>query len=302
MVPGKNSPSSAIIYNNQMDEIDYIIRTAIPSDRSRLANLIHFGSYIHQHLDWKPPLEWIGSTPYLIAEHDTDIVGTLACPPELPEIAWIRLFAVNTMINVGKAWNILWRAASQELSQGRKISVAAISLQGWFNQLLENSEFHHTDNVVVLMWEGSTRLPPPAPNEINIRSMLPEDLELTTNIDHDAFQPIWKNSFKSLSLAYEQSSHASVAEIGEEIVGYQFSTSNSMGGHLARLAVKENLQGKGVGYALVYQLLNQFSKQGVKHVTVNTQKSNVASLGLYEKAGFTFTGESYQVYQYMIDG
>ena len=132
--------------------------------------------------------------------------------------------------------------------------------------------------------------------------MLPEDLELATKIDHDAFQPIWKNSFDSLSLAYEQSSQASVAELGEEIVGYQFSTTSSMGGHLARLAVKQNMQGRGVGYALVYQLLNQFSKQGVKHVTVNTQKSNVASLGLYAKAGFTFTGESYQVYQHMIDG
>ena len=142
-----------------MDEIDYNIRTAIPSDRSRLANLIHFGSYIHQHLDWKSPLEWIGSTPYLIAERDTDIVGTIACPPELPEIAWIRLFAVNSMINVGLAWNSLWGAAIQEISQLGNISVAAISLQSWFNQLLENSEFQHTDNVVVLMWEGSTTAP-----------------------------------------------------------------------------------------------------------------------------------------------
>ncbi len=284
-----------------MEEIDFNIRTAVPSDRSRLANLIHFGSHIHQHLDWKPPLEWIGSTPYLIAEHDTDIAGTLACPPELPEVAWIRLFAVNSLINEGRAWNLLWGAASQELSRGGKISVAAISLQSWFNQLLENSEFIHTDNVVVLMWEGSTTLPPPSQNEISIRSMLPEDLELTTKIDHDAFQPIWKNSFDSLSLAYGQSTQASVAEFGDEIVGYQFSTISSMGGHLARLAVKQNVQGKGIGYAIVYQLLNQFIKQGVKHVTVNTQKSNIASLGLYVKAGFAFTGESYQVYQYMID-
>jgi ribosomal protein S18 acetylase RimI-like enzyme len=203
---------------------------------------------------------------------------------------------------VGQAWKSLWSAAIKELSQFGKIGVAAISMQSWFNELLEGSEFEQTDNVVVLMWEQSTPLPKPAFNDINIRPMQPEDLELITNIDHDAFQTIWKNSFDSLALAFQQSSQASVAEIGEEIVGYQYSTTSSMGGHLARLAVKKNMQGKGIGYSLVHQLLGQFSKQGVRHVTVNTQKSNTASLGLYAKAGFNISGESYQVYQHMIDG
>jgi ribosomal protein S18 acetylase RimI-like enzyme len=285
-----------------MVEIDYNIRTALPADRSRLANLIHFGGYIHQHLDWKPPLDWIGSRPYLVAEKDAALAGTLACPPELPEIAWIRLFAVSSLVNLGQAWNSLWGAALKELAQFGKIGVVAISMQSWFNELLEGSEFEQTDNVVVLMWEQSTPIPKPAFNDINIRPMLPEDLELITKIDHDAFQTIWKNSFDSLALAFEQSSQASVAEIGEEIVGYQYSTSSSMGGHLARLAVKKNMQGKGIGYSLVHQLLGQFSRQGVRHVTVNTQKSNTASLGLYAKAGFNISGESFQVYQYMIDG
>ena len=39
--------------------------------------------------------------------------------------------------------------------------------------------------------------------------------------------------------------------MGDEIVGYQYSTSSSMGGHLARLAVKKSMQGKGIGYLLV---------------------------------------------------
>jgi hypothetical protein len=39
-----------------MDEIDYKIRSVSLIDRSRLANLIHFGVYVHQHLDWKSPL------------------------------------------------------------------------------------------------------------------------------------------------------------------------------------------------------------------------------------------------------
>jgi ribosomal protein S18 acetylase RimI-like enzyme len=285
-----------------MEEIDYTIRTALPADRSRLANLIHFGSYVHQHLDWKPPLDWIGTKPYLLAEKGGELAGTLVCPPELPEIAWIRLFAVNSLVNIGQAWKSLWAAAVIELAQFGQIGVAAISLQSWFNELLEESNFVHTDNVIVLMWEKSMLLPNPVFTDMCIRPMLQEDLESITAIDHDAFQTIWKNSSDSLALAFEQSSHASVAEIGGEIVGYQYSTTGLMGGHLARLAVKKAMQGKGVGYSLVHQLLSQFSRQGVRHVTVNTQQSNTVSLGLYTKAGFNITGESYQVYQHMIDG
>jgi ribosomal protein S18 acetylase RimI-like enzyme len=284
-----------------MNEIDYNIRTAIPSDRSRLANLIHFGAYIHQHLDWKPPLDWIGNKPYLLVEREGDLFATLACPPDLPEITWIRLFAVNTLINVGQAWELLWEAANDELSQIGKIRVAAISLQSWFNELLEESEFEHSDNVIVLMWERTTPFPKPDPVNITIRPMIPEDLEIIEKIDHEAFGPIWKNSLESLELAFQQSSLASVAERGGEIVGYQYSTSSAMGGHLARLAVKTSMQGKGIGYLLVHQVLSQFSKQGFRHVTVNTQEKNFASLGLYSKAGFSITGESYRVYQHNIN-
>ena len=284
-----------------MNEIDYNIRNALSTDRSRLATLIHFGAYIHQHLDWKPPLDWIGSKPYLLAEKDGDLFATLACPPDLPKITWIRLFAVNSLINSGQAWKLLWDAAYKELSEIGKIQVAAISLQSWFNELLEGSGFEHTDDVVVLMWEGSTSLPTPQTTNVIIRPMMHEDLQIIVEIDHNAFGSVWKNSLESLELAFQQSSLVSVAVLGDEIVGYQYSTSSSMGGHLARLAVKTSAQGEGVGYLLVHQVLTHFRKQGVRHVTVNTQQNNLTSLALYSKAGFNITGESYRVYQHNTD-
>src|SRR4030043_381970 len=206
-----------------MSEIEYNIRNALPSDRSRLANLIHFGSYIHQHLDGKPPLDWIGNEPYLLAERNGDLLATLACPPDLPRITWIRLFAANSLINVAQAWRLLWNKASERLSQVGNIKVAAISLQSWFNELLEGSGFDHSDNVVVLMWEKSTPLQNPQTTDVQIRLMMPEDLETIELIDHEAFGMVWKNSLEALELAYQQSALASVAVIGDEIFGYQYS-------------------------------------------------------------------------------
>lgn len=280
-----------------MTEIDYTIRTALSTDRSRLANLIHFGSHIHQHLDWKPALDWIGSKPYLVIEREGELLAALACPPDLPDITWIRLFAVSPIINARRAWELLWEATRSELMLLSKIRVAVISLQSWFNGLLESGGFEHLDNVIVLMWDRVTPLPKPASLDITIRAMLPEDLETVITIDHAAFGAVWKNSMESLELAYQQASLATVAENGEEIVGYQYSTASTMGGHLARLAVKTSMQGKGIGYLLVHEVLSYFKKQGFRHVTVNTQQKNTASLSLYNKAGFTLTGESYRVYQ-----
>lgn len=284
-----------------MAEIDYKIRTASYSDRSHLANLLHFGAYLHQHLDWKPALDWIGSRPYLMIEKKGEILAALACPPELPEVAWIRLFSISPLINLDEAWQILLEAALVELSGDGETLIAALSLQNWFNELLERSKFEYVDDVVVLIWEKSEVLLKPPANKINIRPMYNEDLEIVEQIDHDAFDSIWKNSRESLELAYQQSLYTSVAEIEGEIIGYQFSTNSSMGGHLARLAVRRKMHGHGIGYLLVHDLLNHFSRQGVGRVTVNTQRKNTVSLALYSKAGFKITGESYRVYQKTID-
>lgn len=282
-----------------MGESDYSIRKVASSDRPRLANLLHFGAYIHQHLDWKQPLDWIGSQPYLLLEKKGSILATLACPPDLPDITWIRLFAVKTPISVEYAWRLLWVAASEELSQLSEMKVAVISLQGWFNDLLESNGFEHTDNVIVLMWD-KTPIVQPAVTDINIRLMETKDLQRIELIDNQAFTDIWKNSLEALELAYKQSSLATVAENGDEIVGYQFSTFSAMGAHLARLAVKPEMQRRGIGYLLVHQVLSHFKKLGITHVTVNTQQNNSASLALYTRAGFHLTGESYRVYQYIL--
>ena len=282
-----------------MYQVDFKIRAATITDRQRLANLIHFGMYVHRHLDWKPPLEWIGNQPYLVAEKNGELLAALACPPDLPEIAWIRLFAVVPDVPIDSIWQKLWSAAQKQLYAQGKIRVAAIALQNWFNELLEASGFDHTHNVIVLMWERGTLYPQPKATGVTIRPMCLEDLEHIQEIDKSAFSLEWQNSNDSLELAFLQASFATVAEINDEVVGYQISTSGTLGAHLARLAVCQAMQGKGIGYILVSDLLHQFQQRGVMHVTVNTQQNNVASLALYAKAGFKITGETYRVYQYL---
>ena len=277
------------------------VREITPQDRQSLANLIHFEMYVHRHLDWRTPLEWIGYKPYLVAEHQGRLVGALACPLDLPEVAWIRLLVVDSTVSIQAAWQALWEAAKAQLEKLGSPSAAAIVTQDWLRRLLEASGFAHTNNVVVLQWEAAQSLPAPQAEAITIRTMTTADLEAVERLDHAAFKAEWQNSAGALKLAYNQAALASVACNGQKLVGYQISTNSPAGGHLARLAVHPSVWGKGIGYALVYDLLEAFQARGVRQVTVNTQQDNAASLALYARAGFIITDEHYQVYQFGAD-
>jgi ribosomal protein S18 acetylase RimI-like enzyme len=279
-------------------QIKLSVRSAKDSDRQHLANIIHFETRIHRHLDWRAPLEWIGHEPFLVAESDGNIIAALACPPDPVEVAWIRLFAVASPYAPLDAWNGLWSTARDLLIQTKGVTVAAIPLQQWFQSLLDQSNFYQSHNVVLLSWQRGSPIPAARYSSVRIRLMTFDDLHEVARIDGLAFGTIWRNSYDSVELSFRQSALATIAEDDEGIKGYQISTASPMGGHLARLAVLPDMQGKGIGYALVRDALDQFERRGALRVTVNTQEENLVSISLYGRLGFRMTGEKYPVYQY----
>ncbi len=276
-----------------------IVRSASDFDRPQLANLVHFEAHVHRHLDWRPPLDWIGSSPYLVAERGNQLLAALACPPDPEDVAWIRLFAVSSYWPVNEAWITMWTEAEAQLSKEAGLKVAAIPLQQWFQALLESSQFVHVYNIVLLLWQRGQHTLPEIQIPVVIRPMNLDDMPAVEAVDRAAFGDLWRNSMLSLELAFRQSAVATVAEDENGILGYQISTASPMGGHLARLAVHPSTQRRGIGLALVRDMLDQFERRGALHVTVNTQEDNGSSLSLYKRAGFHRTGESYPVYQYM---
>ena len=277
-------------------DIPIIIRPAADKDRKQLASLIHFETFVHRHLDWRAPLDWVGFSPCLVAEQNGNLVATLISPPDPPDIAWIRLFAVSTNFDANEAWELLWAEAKARMVGDREITTAAIPLQYWFRELLEISGFQQVNNVIMLLWERSSSVPESREGQVMLRPMNYDDLAGVGDLDAAAFGALWRNSLESLELAFQQAAIATVVEEEGVLVGYQISTASPMGGHLARLAVSPAHQGQGIGYNLVQDTLHQFYRRGAVRVTVNTQQDNIASLALYKKAGFQETKEEYPVY------
>jgi ribosomal protein S18 acetylase RimI-like enzyme len=276
---------------------DLNIRLAQPEDFLTLSSFLSFQSRIHRHLDWKSPLDWLGTQPFLIAERNGRLEALMACPPDPPHVAWVRLFACTHDFSITQAWNALIARGREMLSQNPHCQLVALGLQQWFENLLIHSGFTLRQSIVVLEWEGHLPAARSLPDGTVIRLMQKGDLEGVTEVDGETFESIWQNSLEALRLAYEQSPVSTVAVREGRIVGYQISTSYPFSGHLARLAVRPEFQRMNIAYGLVCDLLERFKRQGVSRVTVNTQDNNLASLSLYDSIGFSRTGEEFSVYQ-----
>jgi ribosomal protein S18 acetylase RimI-like enzyme len=277
------------------------VRPAGLQDRQLISNLVFFQNHAHRHLDWRPPLDWLGSPYFWLIEDDGRALAALACPPDPPGVAWIRLFAYGGRVSASEAWFTLWDLAREETSRRGGVQVAVIAMQTWMRDLMERTEFDWLQNIVMLEWQGRPALPPSLRAGLTLRAMFEADLPAVEQVDTDAFDPLWRISLDNLQRAFAQSVSATVVESQGRLLGYQLSTGKPDGAHLARLAVRKEAQRLGLGAALVAGLIQQMRQRGAGHISVNTQSDNHVSLALYQKLGFLRTGEQHPVYRCFVN-
>src|SRR3990172_10525394 len=276
-----------------------VVPSASPADRSRISLLLAQARWRHFHLDWRDPLELLGSPPNLLGYHGEHLVAHLAPPPDPPGAAWIRSFCVDVTLAPLPAWRSLWaEAAAQCLALGAT-QVASLLSGEWMRPLLDEAGFRETNAVVFFEWRGR-QLPPLPPVPGSLRPLAPPDLGRIQDVDSSAFSLLWRNGRDSLSAAMHQAVVATGAEVDGVLVAYQLTTASAFGAHLARLAVEPGFQGRGLGAALVIDLIGQLQRRGYDTVTLNTQADNLRSQDLYRRLGFRETGQRYAVFELLL--
>jgi [ribosomal protein S18]-alanine N-acetyltransferase len=280
-----------------LSERELTIRPARVEDYDVLVSLTRSQPRVHSHLDWMPVEDWLGTQPFLLALRGRRAVAALACPPDPPDTAWLRLLTFAEPGRSTELWNTMWQQARNMLvGQGVQL-MAALSVEGWIDDYCLQSGFERTHAVVVLRWQRGAIPTANGRTGARIRNATPADYAALKQVDMLAFSPPWQMSATLLDLAIESAGLLTVAEDQGAIVGYQLTTPGHQGAHLARLAVLPAHQGRGVGGALLSHLLEHYSAQRTSEVTVNTQDTNTASLRLYRQFGFEYTGDRYPVYQ-----
>jgi ribosomal protein S18 acetylase RimI-like enzyme len=275
-------------------------RLATPSDYAALLSFMNGQNYLHRHLDWRDTLDWLGTAPFLITEENKKILSVLACPPDPPEVAWVRLFGVSLHHSPDRAWKILFDQALNSLQTfSPHPAVVTLSLRDWYTELLQRNGFTFHQDIIVFIYDQSPPQAIPLEQGLILRTMQVEDIPQVYAIDNMAFEPIWRLSQSDMQHAYRKSAYSTVIEQDGEIIAYQMSSSTGFYAHLARLAVHPTLQRRRLGFRLVQDLLDYFMLQhNCWGVTLNTQHDNTSSLALYHQIGFRETGERFPVYIY----
>ena len=281
-----------------------VVRPARIRDQESLIKFLEKKNlYIHHHLDWRKPMEWLGSSPFLVLENEGDIEAIFVCPPDIHGIYWLRLFAAKSLNSMEDDFSLLFSnvLAAIKLFSPEGI-VASIGYLDWMKHILLRNGFEHYQEVVQLKWDPNHQIGtiPALPEDGLIRSMQSNEIEEITRIDQACFEKIWMHSLPAVEKAYQQSAYSTIALVNNKIVGFQISTKYLNRPHIARLAVLPDYQKTGFGTALIMNVLDHFRKPWIREITVNTQQDNTSSLRLYKKLGFCLTGESFPILIYQI--
>jgi ribosomal protein S18 acetylase RimI-like enzyme len=279
-------------------ESQIIVRPAEEKDQKALENFLRFEFYIHQHLDWRPILDWLGFQPFLIAQKNDEIIACLAAPSEVNGVAWIRLFACSSKYSNDEVWDILFKSLSPYYP-GKINMIAVLGIHNWFVNLLLTKSFTPYQNIIVFEWHQKKIQFSQPMNEITIQRAGYKDLSEIAVIDSKSFAPLWQLPEESLQKAFQQSGYTTIALHNGKTIGYQMCTESCSNAHLARLAVDPEYQRNKIGSALLYDLLNYYVSHGIYKITVNTQDDNFSSQSLYSRFGFIKTEEKYPVLIYV---
>jgi ribosomal protein S18 acetylase RimI-like enzyme len=286
------------------------VRPATRDDAAAVQRLLRMGGYVHVHVDWRAPGEWLDHPGFVVYDQsqgatagqrrrrrDTaGIEGCLAVAAEPLPAAWVRAAVVASTSAYYQAEAMFARVVA-DLDPAID-EIAWFLTDYWPLHWLERLGFAPVVDVVGYQ-KGDLSVPAfQTPPGLSLRPLLLEDLPALAAIEAAAFEPRWRHSANDLYLAWQKSICFDVALLDDEPVGFQFSTGGSGYAHLARMTVRPDRQGLGIGAALLAGAIDNYRRQNMSAISLNTQADNHASRRLYERFGFRLTGYSYPVWSF----
>ena len=286
------------------------VRLSSRNDAPQVNKLLKMGNYVHIHVDWHLPGEWLGTPGFVVAESQrphqgpaagvgqNNIIACLAVGATISPCAWVRVAAVDKQAGIDEV-EAMFASILARLDTSIT-EIAWFLTDYWPLQWLERLGFVPASDVISFVKRDLSVPDFDCPSELEIRPILMEELSALEAIEGAAFEPRWRHSAEDLFLAWRQSIVFEVALLKGRPVGFQLSTGGDGEAHVSRITVHPSYQGLGIGAALLASAMKAYGRQNIRTVTLNTQADNLPSRRLYERFGFRATGQSYQVWSYPV--
>lgn len=265
--------------------------TVLPYERrfrSQVIDLVSSTYRRHNQFDWYSFDEWLDSGVGItqLAWRNGHLAGVMSASQPLNATAWIRAICLSETAKEAEVIATLWQSMRLILRDKGVVSCWLAALEPWVEAHTAQMGMTRSEMLISMRRESGLALPPAPEVNITLEVGSLDSIAALTAIDHAAFVPPFQLSHPDIRRAYRISTTCTVAKVGDETVGFQISSRHGKVGHLARLAVLPAYQGRGIGAALVREMIAAFLRRQVEVMTVNTQLSNTRSQVLYHAYGF----------------
>lgn len=131
---------------------------------------------------------------------------------------------------------------------------------------------------------------------MKIQKMTKQHLDGVLKIENECFSHPWTR--ENLENELDNPTSVFYAATGDgEVIGYIGMSAVIDEGYIFNVAVEEGHRKKGIGSALISELVTYCKKRGFLFVTLEVRKSNQSAISLYSHFGFIKVGERKSYYR-----
>jgi ribosomal protein S18 acetylase RimI-like enzyme len=216
-------------------------------------------------------------------------------PPDAPSRSYLRALTLRGGHSPAEHAGYLLAEAVRRLRERQEaIQIITYGGERWMTTALHAAGFTVADQVQFFELTRPHRqlnaLPPVARSAaVRPAEVLPAEpahLEQLAELDAAAFPPLWHFGYKDM-LELLMRARLQIAVRNDVIAGYTAAIANSSDEiQLARLAVRSELQGQGIGRQLLRDVVLYAASEQCERLILNTQTGNERSQHLYRAFGF----------------
>jgi ribosomal protein S18 acetylase RimI-like enzyme len=266
------------------------VRLLTPSDHKLIAHLLNTSEYTYQRFTLDELAYVLRTYPAVGVFHGSTLKSFLITQTVNPPTAWIGGYGVSW--TESRAYLRYFDLQMEKLT-------ALLRLRG-VRQLYYSGNDQENDWLrIALLERGFTpyhllyaydkydfNIPNRGNQQVTIRRAAESDLPVLLNIEQLCFEHLWRYEAASFLDILHTHPYFVVAELDGQVVGYQFNIVDSDYGYLVRIAVRPDLNSRGIGTRLMAEAIRYFQSVRVTRILLNTQQENTHAHRLYEYFGF----------------
>ncbi len=266
------------------------VRLLAPSDLAAIIRLLSASDYIYQRFTLDELKHILKTYPSLGIFRGDALRSFLLSQTVNPPSAWIGGFGVSWTDSRAylRFLDLQLEKLSEQLLQ-RGVDFLYYSgndLQNdWLREPLQQRGFTLFRRLYAYD-KFDYRVPAQGNQKARVRPAELSDLPTLLALEELCFEQIWRYDDLSLADIIRTHPYFAVAELDEQVVGYQFNALDGGYGYLVRIAVHPAYHGQGIGVRLMAEAIRFFQRARANHIMLNTQEENTHAHRLYEWFGF----------------